>query len=103
MNTGWTGGAYGVGIRMPIKDTRAVLTAVLENTLSVTNFRTDENFGFQVPVRVKGIDSQLLSPRETWPIASEYDKQARKLVKMFAKNFDCYRDYVDESILAVAL
>ena len=103
VNTGWTGGPHGVGIRMPIKDTRTVLTAVLEDTLSTVGFRCDENFGFQVPLGVEGIDSKLLRPRETWPVASDYDKQAKKLVKMFAENFKCYRGLVDKSILSVAL
>ena len=103
VNTGWTGGAYGVGMRMPIKDTRTILTAILENTVSDSGFRVDDNFGFKVPLSVEGINSKLLKPRETWPIAVEYDKQAQKLVTMFSKQFIEYADSVDESILAVAL
>ena len=103
VNTGWTGGPYGVGTRMPIKDTRAVLTAALEDSLTTSGFRSDANFGFQVPLAVQGIDSKLLRPRETWPNGKDYDKQAQKLVKMFAKNFEYYRYFVDESILSVAL
>ena len=103
INTGWTGGAHGVGKRMPIKDTRILLTAVLDNTLNVAKFRMDENFGFKVPLEVKVIDSKLLKPRETWPLGSDYDRQAQKLVRMFSENFKVYANKVDQSIMAVAL
>ena len=103
VNTGWTGGPYGVGKRMPIRDTRAVLTAVLNDTIGDAGFRMDKNFGFEVPVSVKGINSKVLIPRDTWPTGFEYDKQAQKLLKMFSNKFLDYRDKVDQSILDTAL
>ncbi len=103
VNTGWTGGPHGIGTRMPIKDTRAILTAILENTVSDSRFRIDENFDFEVPLKIKGINPKVLTPRETWPIASDYDRQAQKLLKMFSENFKCFRVSVDKDILAAAL
>src|SRR5690606_24768525 len=84
VNTGWTGGAYGTGRRMPIKATRALLTAALDGSLSDATFRRDPNFGFEVPVAVPGVDPALLDPRATWADASAYDAQAARLVQMFA-------------------
>jgi phosphoenolpyruvate carboxykinase (ATP) len=66
VNTGWTGGAYGTGKRMPIKATRALLSAALDGTLIESTFRKDANFGFDVPVTVEGVDARLLDPRCTW-------------------------------------
>ena len=103
VNTGWTGGAFGVGNRIRIKDTRRILTAILDSTLSNAEFRVDSNFGFKVPTEIKDIDKRLLNPRETWPTVSAYDKQARKLVELFAKNFENFVEVVDESILNVAI
>ena len=103
VNTGWTGGPHGVGKRMPINVTRAVLSAALEGSVGDSGFRTDENFGFEVPLNVNGVDQTLLTPRNTWPKAPDYDDQAHKLVEMFSHNFDRFKKYVDETILAVAL
>src|SRR6058998_2563311 len=66
VNTGWTGGKYGVGKRMPIRETRALLNAALDGSLKNVEFRKDPNFGFEVPVAVPGVDSKLLDPRGTW-------------------------------------
>ena len=103
VNTGWTGGAYGTGSRMPIKATRALLTAALDGSLSDAEFRKDENFGFDVPVAVGGVPDLLLDPRRTWGDQEGYDAQAAKLVDMFAKNFEQYLDYIDEDVKAVAI
>ena len=103
VNTGWTGGPHGVGKRMPIKETRALLTAVLEGSLGFSRFRIDKNFGFKVPLIVKGIDQKLLTPRDTCPSPSDYDDQSRKLVNMFSDNFMPYKKSVDIDILAVAI
>ena len=73
VNTGWTGGAYGVGQRMPIAATRALLAAALDGSLDGAEFRTDPNFGFAVPVAVKGVDSAILDPRSTWADKAAYD------------------------------
>ena len=103
VNTGWTGGAYGTGKRMPIKATRALLTAALDGSLSGAEFRKDPNFGFDVPVSVAGVDAALLNPRMTWADQAAYDAQAKKLVDMFSKNFGQYVPYIDDDIKAAAI
>ena len=103
VNTGWTGGAYGVGQRMPIKATRALLAAALDGSLNTATFRKDANFGFEVPVAVAGVDDALLDPRQTWGQAADYDAQARKLVAMFAANFAQYLPFIDDDVKAAAI
>ncbi|HEY0214228.1 MAG TPA: phosphoenolpyruvate carboxykinase [Paenirhodobacter sp.] len=103
VNTGWTGGAYGVGKRMPIRATRALLTAALDGSLNAVEFRKDPNFGFEVPVAVSGVDSTLLNPRDTWTDQGAFDAQAAKLVKMFSDNFAQYVPYIDEDVKAAAI
>jgi len=103
VNTGWTGGAYGVGSRMPIKATRALLTAALSGDLHDAEFRKDEHFGFHVPIAVQGVDMALLDPRSTWSDGDAYDRQAAKLVSMFADNFEQYLPHIDEDVRAVAI
>ena len=103
VNTGWTGGAYGTGSRMPIKATRALLTAALDGSLAEAKFRKDPNFGFEVPVSVPGVADILLDPRRTWDDSASYDRQARKLVDMFASNFEKYADHIDDDVRAVAI
>ena len=87
LNTGWTGGGYGVGSRMPIKATRALLTAALDGSLLDAPFQKDPNFSFEVPMLARGVDSGLLDPRSTWSDQEAYDQQAQKLVNMFSDNF----------------
>ncbi|MBJ6372686.1 phosphoenolpyruvate carboxykinase [Sedimentitalea arenosa] len=103
VNTGWTGGAYGTGSRMPIKATRALLTAALDGSLSEVEFRKDANFGFEVPVSAPGVAEVLLDPRRTWDDPLAYDKQAAELVEMFATNFEQYLPYIDEDVKAAAI
>jgi phosphoenolpyruvate carboxykinase (ATP) len=103
VNTGWTGGAYGTGSRMPIKATRALLSAALDGSLAEATFRKDPNFGFEVPVTVPGVDAVLLDPRATWGDKAAYDRQAAKLVEMFAANFAQYVGHIDEDVKAVAI
>ncbi len=98
VNTGWTGGPYGTGERMPIKATRALLAAALDGSLNSAEFRKDENFGLEVPVSVSGVDSAILDPRGTWVDKDAYDAQAAKLVKMFVDNFAKYTDHVDPDV-----
>ena len=102
VNTGWTGGQYGVGHRMPIKATRALLNAALDGSLNTVEFRVDPNFGFRVPVAVPGVDSKMLNPRETWPDPAAYDLTARKLVGQFIENFAEFTDHVDEGVRQAA-
>lgn len=103
VNTGWTGGAYGSGNRMPIKATRGLLTAALAGSLGNVQFRKDPNFGFDVPVSVPGVDDALLDPRSTWADQAAYDAQAKKLVAMFAENFAQYVPFIDDDVKAAAL
>ena len=98
VNTGWTGGKYGTGHRMPIKATRALLNAALDGSLNDAEFRKDENFGFDVPVSVPGVDSAILDPRSTWDDPEEYDATARKLVQLFVNNFEPFADHVDQGV-----
>jgi len=88
VNTGWTGGPYGVGSRMPLKDTRAILEALLNGKLDDIKFRRDDNFGFNVPLEIQGVEKSLLNPRENWDNTLKYDQAADKLVKLFGKNFE---------------
>ena len=101
VNTGWTGGGAGTGgtgSRMPIKATRALLNAALDGSLNSATFRTDPNFGFEVPVAVAGVDAKILNPRDTWSDKAAYDAQAKKLVAMFIENFAQFADHVDEGV-----
>jgi phosphoenolpyruvate carboxykinase (ATP) len=98
VNTGWTGGIYGVGKRMPIRVTRALLAAALDGSLNSAPFRTDPNFGFQVPITVPGVDAQILNPRETWADKDAYDVKAKALVGMFVANFEQFADHVDAGV-----
>jgi phosphoenolpyruvate carboxykinase (ATP) len=102
VNTGWTGGKYGVGKRMPIKETRALLNAALDGSLNNVEFRKDPNFGFEVPVSVPGVDTSILDPRGTWTDAAEYDATAAKLVDLFVENFAQFADQVDEGVRQAA-
>ena len=103
VNTGWSGGAHGEGKRMPIKATRALVTAALDGSLNGAEFRRDPNFGFEVPVAVQGVDARLLDPRATWADGAAYDRQAAKLVQMFVDNFAQYVPHIDDDVKAAAL
>ncbi|MGB7204206.1 MAG: phosphoenolpyruvate carboxykinase [Anderseniella sp.] len=102
VNTGWTGGAYGEGHRMPIKATRALLAAALDGSLNTVPMRTDANFGFDVPTAVPGVDSSILDPRGTWSDKAAYDAKARELVTMFVENFEKFAAHVEPEVLAAA-
>ncbi len=88
VNTGWTGGQFGDGERMPIAATRALLHAALSGQLESVEYRTDELFGFEVPMRVPDVDSKLLDPRATWRDPTAYDTKARELAQMFHANYE---------------
>ena len=101
LNTGWTGGPFGVGERMPIAATRALLSAALSGELSGAEFRTDGLFGFEVPVSVPDVGQKLLDPRSTWRDPNEYDRKVRELARMFRDNFE-QRFAADASNIAAA-
>jgi phosphoenolpyruvate carboxykinase (ATP) len=102
VNSGWTGGIYGVGRRMPIKVTRALVTGALDGSLKSASYRTDPYFGFAVPTSVPGIEPHLLYPMKTWKDKAAFDDTARKLVGMFQKNFTKYENSVDAEVRAAA-
>jgi phosphoenolpyruvate carboxykinase (ATP) len=102
VNTGWTGGKFGTGRRMPIKATRALLDAALSGALKSQPFRTDPVFGFQVPTSLPGVDPAILNPRDTWADQAAYDAQARALVDMFNANFEKFEVHVDADVKAAA-
>jgi len=87
VNTGWTGGPYGVGTRMKLSHTRSLVQAALNGALKGTETRIDPHFGFEVPLAVDGVPTEVLDPRITWSDAAAYDAQARKLARMFEENF----------------
>ena len=100
VNTGWTGGPYGVGKRMKLSHTRAMLRAALSGALDSGKFATDPVFGFQVPASIPDVPQEVLSPRSTWSDPAAYDVQARKLAAMFKENFEQYRAEVPSSVAA---
>ena len=103
VNTGWTGGAYGVGSRMPIRATRAILTAILNGSLKAAKYRPDDVFGFIVPVSIDGVADILLDPRRTWDMPTSYDSQAARLAAMFRDNFRKYEAHVSKAVLDEAI
>ncbi|NBC21765.1 MAG: phosphoenolpyruvate carboxykinase [Alphaproteobacteria bacterium] len=100
VSTGWTGGPHGEGQRMPIKATRTLLNAALDGSLNEVDFRTDETFGFEVPVSAPGVDPKILDPRRTWADPAAYDAQAAKLAEMFIENFKTFTAHVDDAVIA---
>jgi phosphoenolpyruvate carboxykinase (ATP) len=102
VNTGWTGGKYGTGRRMPLKVTRALVGAALDGSLRDVQCRTDRYFGFAVPTSVPGVEPHILNPIKTWADKAEFDKTARALVGMFRKNFARFENDVDAEVRAAA-
>jgi len=88
VNTGWSGGGYGVGKRMSLKYTRAMVTAAVNGSLLKAEFATDSAFGLTIPKAVPGVPSELLNPRNAWPDKAGYDRAAAHLAELFAKNFE---------------
>jgi phosphoenolpyruvate carboxykinase (ATP) len=87
VNTGWTGGPYGVGQRMPIEQTRTIVAAILDGSLDCVAMDIDPLFGFAVPRRVADVPASLLRPRDTWPDGGAYDEAARRLARDLTENF----------------
>jgi phosphoenolpyruvate carboxykinase (ATP) len=98
VNTGWTGGAYGVGHRMPISYTRAMINAALEHRLDNADFDSNNIFGLAIPKTCPGVPSEVLNPRNTWQDKAAYDKQARKVAEMFTDNFKKFAPTVNEVV-----
>jgi phosphoenolpyruvate carboxykinase (ATP) len=102
INTGWSGGAYGVGSRMKLSYTRAMITAALNGELNNVTFETHPVFGYAMPTACPNVPVELLNPRNTWSDKSAYDAQANKLANMFVKNFEQFANGVSEEILSAA-
>ena len=99
VNTGWSGGSYGVGERMSIKNTRKCIDAILDGSINNVEFETDPRFGFQIPKTLGDVPVEVLNPRESWADKAAYDATADKLAKMYVENFTKYisPDHVDYS------
>ncbi len=92
VNTGWTGGPYGVGSRMKIAHTRALLNAALSGDLEKVEMRPDPVFGFNVPSEAPEVPKEILNPRNTWSHPADYDAQSQKLAMLFHENFEQFKD-----------
>jgi len=90
VNTGWTGGSYGVGERMSIKNTRSCINSILDNSINDSQFENLNIFNLQIPTKLKDIESNILNPRNTWENKKEYDKKAEELANMYIENFKKY-------------
>jgi phosphoenolpyruvate carboxykinase (ATP) len=102
INTGWTGGPYGIGNRMKLKYTRAMITAALEGHLDKVKFENCAVFELAIPTECPGVPQEVLNPRNTWADKAAYDNKARYLAGLFVKNFEKYKDGVSPDILAAA-
>jgi phosphoenolpyruvate carboxykinase (ATP) len=98
VNTGWSGGPYGVGNRMSIKYTRALLNAALDGSLNKATFEKDPVFGVEVPTSCPGVPSEILKPRNTWADKAAYDTKAAHLAKLFHENFEQFAEGTPENI-----
>lgn len=102
VNTGWSGGPYGVGNRMKLSYTRAMITAAMKGELNNVEFEAHPVFGVLMPKSVPGVPSEILVPRNTWSDKEAYDKKAAHLAQLFVKNFDKYAAQANEEIMAAA-
>ncbi len=100
VNTGWTGGPYGVGSRMKIQYTRAMLNAALHGKLENIDYETDPVFNLKVPKSCEGVPADVLNPRNTWKDKNAYDEMAKKLAVMFVNNFREYEADTEKEIIA---
>jgi phosphoenolpyruvate carboxykinase (ATP) len=98
VNTGWTGGPYGTGRRMPIAATRAIVRAAIDGSLAKAPTRLDAAFGFRVPTACAGVSSEMLDPPGTWSDRDAYDKQARHLAELFRENFRQFESEVSSTV-----
>jgi len=103
VNTGWTGGAYGVGKRMAIAHTRAMVNAALDGSLKDVSFEREPFFGLAIPTSVPNVPSEVLNPRNAWPDKAEYDASAKKLAGLFFANFKKFEANASDGVKAVAI
>ena len=102
VNTGWTGGAFGVGSRMKLSYTRAMITATINGTLEKVKFETMPVFGLAMPTTCPDVPAEILNPRTTWKDKDAYDAKAASLATSFVKNFEQYASAANEEIMAAA-
>lgn len=102
VNTGWSGGGFGVGKRMSLKITRALITAALEGDLDQVEYDTHRVFGLQMPKSCPNVPEEVLNPRNTWADKEAYDKKASVLAEKFVKNFEKFAEYANEEIMAAS-
>jgi phosphoenolpyruvate carboxykinase (ATP) len=102
VNTGWSGGAYGVGKRMSLKYTRALITAALHGEFNSSEFVNHEIFGVAMPTRCTNVPSEILNPRNTWADKNAYDEKANFLASSFVKNFEGFAEFANDEIMAGA-
>jgi phosphoenolpyruvate carboxykinase (ATP) len=93
VNTGWSGGGYGLGERIDLPVTRQMLTAILDGKLKNTDFTPDSNFKVLIPDNIPGVESNILNPRNTWKDKNAYDERAKELINLFKKNFVKYENF----------
>jgi phosphoenolpyruvate carboxykinase (ATP) len=103
VNTGWTGGGYGVGSRMEIAYTRAMLNAAIEGRLANATFEREPFFGLAIPAAVPDVPAEVLNPRNAWADKAAYDEQAKHLAGLFAENFKRFEAHASAKVLAVAI
>ena len=99
VNTGWSGGSYGIGSRLSLKYTRSLITAALEGKLENVEYKNHEVFGLAMPTECDDVPSEILSPRNTWEDKSAYDLKANELAQAFNNNFDKYLDFANQEML----
>ncbi len=87
VNTGWTGGAYGIGKRINLPSTRAIIDAILDGSIETVSFENFPIFNFKIPTQLPGVDAAILNPRNTWSDKEAYDQSARQLGDKFVTNF----------------
>ncbi len=102
INTGWSGGSYGTGERMKLKYTRAMITAALEGKLDNAEFKTHEIFGLAMPTSCPDVPSELLDPKSTWKDGAAYDAKASELAEKFVNNFEKFKEFANEEIMAAS-
>ena len=99
VNTGWSGGPYGIGSRLSLKYTRSLITAALEGKLENVEYKNHEVFGLAMPTECDDVPSEILSPRNTWEDKSAYDLKANELAQAFNNNFDKYSGFANQEML----
>lgn len=102
INTGWTGGPFGVGKRISLKYTRAMIAAAMEGQLEAVPYQTDSFFGLHMPTECPNVPSSVLNPRGTWADKDAYDQKARELCGFFNENFKKFESYANQEILSAA-